>query len=265
MIRGHNKTVRSQAGHTSWKYQMEFDNYGSHIYVFEKIFTTFKIKNVLEFGLGSHSTTYFAKRAQLVVSVEQERRDWYDKMVAQVRLPNWQPVFQADAGAVFRYFDEKNIRLSLFNKIIQYTWWTRRMFVESNRERSLESNYQLNSRLIKMIREILYLSDGFDVYSSAKGTVRYFLRKYSGLLSFEERLILIDLVNMFNISKNVANMSDDYFEIRFSIINKIHKEAISLLVRWRSGVRVDLGSSHAVYFYIYFEIRMGCRLGVQLG
>jgi hypothetical protein len=92
---------------------MEFDNYGSHICVFEKIFTTFKIKNVLEFGLGSHSTTYFAKRAQLVISVEQERRDWYDKMVARIKLPNWQPVFQADAGAVFRCFDEKNVRFEL--------------------------------------------------------------------------------------------------------------------------------------------------------
>ncbi|MFH0803729.1 MAG: nucleotidyltransferase domain-containing protein [Candidatus Tagabacteria bacterium] len=51
---------------------------------------------------------------------------------------------------------EQNIRQSLLQKIIQYTWWVRRIFVESNRERSIESNYQINSRLIKMIRGILY-------------------------------------------------------------------------------------------------------------
>jgi len=54
---------------------------------------------------------------------------------------------------------EESIKDSLLQKIIQYTWWARRMFVESNRNRSLESNYQLNSRLIKMIRGILYLSN----------------------------------------------------------------------------------------------------------
>ncbi len=93
--------------------KMEFDNYGSHLYVFEKIFTTFNIKNVLEFGLGRHSTMYFAKHAQLVVSVEQESRDWYDKMVAQIKSPNWLPVFQADAGAVFQCFDKKNLAFEL--------------------------------------------------------------------------------------------------------------------------------------------------------
>jgi len=123
---------------------------------------------------------------------------------------------------------KENIRESLLQKIIQYTWWARRMFVESNRDRSLESNYQLNSRLIKMIRGALYLSDQLDIHSKAQETMDCFIDKYSEILSEKEKIILRNIVNQTLISKNSANMSEEYFEIRVSIINKIHQEAIRM-------------------------------------
>lgn len=123
---------------------------------------------------------------------------------------------------------EDNIRQSLVQKIIQYTWWARRMFVESNRERSLESNYQLNSRLIKMIRGLLYLSNQFDIHSIAENAVNCFIEEYSDILSEEEISAVIGLVEKSSIGRNSANMSEEYFALRVSVINKIHREAIKL-------------------------------------
>ncbi len=123
---------------------------------------------------------------------------------------------------------EDIIKESLLDKIIQYTWWVRRMFVESNRERSLESNYQLNSRLIKIVRGLMYLSDVADIHMPARKMIRLFLKRYHFLVSQKERQEMLNLVNKDLISRNAANMSEEYFEIRFSIINKVHKAAIDL-------------------------------------
>jgi hypothetical protein len=124
--------------------------------------------------------------------------------------------------------EERNIRKSILDKIIQYTWWVRRMFIESNKERSMESNYQLNSRLIKMLRGLMYLSESYDIHVRAEKAINLFLKKYPRLLSKKENVELANLVNKNLISVNTANMSDEYLEIRFSIINKIHKVAIEL-------------------------------------
>ncbi|MCG2700223.1 hypothetical protein L6274_04170 [Candidatus Parcubacteria bacterium] len=123
---------------------------------------------------------------------------------------------------------EENIRQSLVQKIIQYTWWARRMFVESNRERSLESNYQINSRLIKMIKGLLYLSERFDIHSKAEKAINRFIKKYSDMLSEEEISVVTGLVEKLSIGRNSANMSEEYFSLRISVINKIHKETIKL-------------------------------------
>ncbi|MBU1255734.1 nucleotidyltransferase domain-containing protein [Patescibacteria group bacterium] len=123
---------------------------------------------------------------------------------------------------------EENIRQSLVQKIIQYTWWARRMFVESNRERSLESNYQINSRLIKMIRGLLYLADRFDIHSRAEKAVNRFIEKYSDMLSEEEISVATGLIEKSSIGRNSANMSEEYFSLRISVINKIHKETTKL-------------------------------------
>jgi len=92
---------------------MEFDNYSSHLSVFEKIHSAFNINSVLEFGLGEYSTAFFAERCGFVVSVEQENSQWYDKIKAKISSPNWHPVFQREPRAVFQYFDDKGIRFDL--------------------------------------------------------------------------------------------------------------------------------------------------------
>jgi predicted nucleotidyltransferase len=123
---------------------------------------------------------------------------------------------------------QDDIRLSILDKILQYTWWARRLFVESNREHSIESNYQLNSRLIKMIKGFMYLAGSTDIHQNSQATIEKFLKNYSHLLSEEEKLTARGLVDKKSISKNASNMSEKYLERRLSIINKIHKEAIRL-------------------------------------
>jgi hypothetical protein len=92
---------------------MPFDNYASHLHVFEKVFTTFEIHKVLEFGLGTYSTQFFADRADVVVSVEQESKEWYEEMRAQITSANWHPIFQPDPRVVFEHFDKKNQHFDL--------------------------------------------------------------------------------------------------------------------------------------------------------
>ncbi len=84
---------------------MEFDNYGSHLSILEKVFTTFEIKKVLEFGLGQFSTPFFVSHAEVVVSVEQESQEWYERTKTQINSANWYPVFQPDPQVVFGRFD----------------------------------------------------------------------------------------------------------------------------------------------------------------
>ncbi|MBX4205392.1 MAG: hypothetical protein KW788_04400, partial [Candidatus Doudnabacteria bacterium] len=52
------------------------------------------------------------------------------------------------------------IQQSLLETIVEYTQFFRRNFVESNRERSLAVNYQLNRRLIKGAYDLLWIVDG---------------------------------------------------------------------------------------------------------
>ena len=103
------------------------------------------------------------------------------------------------------------------------------MFVESNREKSIENNYQINNRLIKMVRGLMYLSDFSDIHTSSEKIMRIFLDHYPRLLSNQEKQEMLSLVNRNLISRNTANISEEYFEIRFSIINKIHKTAVDLV------------------------------------
>lgn len=125
---------------------------------------------------------------------------------------------------------KESIKRSLVQKIIQYTWWVRRMFVESNRERSLASNYQINSRLIKMIKGILYLAFSVNIHIEAKEAVDLFTEKCSFMLSEKEIIAILGIADKTKTASNSANMSEEYFETRFSVINKIHKEALKFYV-----------------------------------
>lgn len=78
-----------------------FDNYSSHLNVFEKLFSSFEISTVLEFGLGSYSTPFFASHAEHVTSVEQESREWFDKMAREISAQNWHSIYEPDPKQIF--------------------------------------------------------------------------------------------------------------------------------------------------------------------
>ena len=91
----------------------QFDDYSSHLAVLEKVFSAFEVKTVLEFGLGNFSTPFFVTHSQVVVSVEQESRQWFEKTKAEINSQNWYPVFQPDPKEIFRHFDAANQRFDL--------------------------------------------------------------------------------------------------------------------------------------------------------
>jgi hypothetical protein len=92
---------------------METDSYSSHLHVFEKLIGDFKIYDVLEFGMGMHSTPFLAKHCGRVVSVEQESQERYDQTVAMVKSPNWEPFFECNPATVFEYFERQNRRFDM--------------------------------------------------------------------------------------------------------------------------------------------------------
>ena len=79
-----------------------------------------------------------------------------------------------------------------------------------------------------MIRGILYLSNWFNVHSKAQEATNFFIDIYSDILSEKEKLVIRGLTDKALINQNSANMSEEYFEIRISIVNKIHKEATKM-------------------------------------
>jgi len=92
---------------------VEFDNYSSHLFVLEKLFSSFDISRVLEFGLGRYSTAFFVEHCDSVTSVEQESREWYEKMKAEINSSRWRHIFEADPRAVFERFDAGNENFEL--------------------------------------------------------------------------------------------------------------------------------------------------------
>jgi len=83
------------------------------ICLYSKVFATFEIKKVLEFGLGNFSTPIFVNHAEVVFSVEQESKEWYEKIKTQINSANWHPVFQPDPQVVFEQFDLNNQKFDL--------------------------------------------------------------------------------------------------------------------------------------------------------
>lgn len=132
------------------------------------------------------------------------------------------------------------IQVSVFDKLVQYAWWTRRMFVESNRERSMASNYQLNSRLIKMLRDVMYLAGYKDIHTKSAIVVQEFLKQFPHLFNKEEKLVLTNLADHRLASRNAANMSDNYFQIRLSIVNKLYKKASKIFYENKPNSTVGL-------------------------
>jgi hypothetical protein len=68
----------------------------SHLPIFKKLFSTFDINSVFEYGIGLHSTTMFVENCDKVVSVEMNEHElngqtWYDKVVSEIgERDNWE-------------------------------------------------------------------------------------------------------------------------------------------------------------------------------
>jgi hypothetical protein len=92
---------------------MELDNFSSHLPIFEKLFATFEIKKVLEFGPGKFSTPFFVKYAEVVVSVEQENKEFYEIIKNRINSANKHVIFQPDPQTVFEQFDANNQKFDL--------------------------------------------------------------------------------------------------------------------------------------------------------
>jgi hypothetical protein len=92
---------------------MAENNYGSHIKLFEAIFGTVNINNVLEFGMGDFSTGFFTDRCGFVVSVEQESMDWYNRLIGKISSNNWKGHFEEDPKVIFEEYSKQGISFDL--------------------------------------------------------------------------------------------------------------------------------------------------------
>jgi predicted nucleotidyltransferase len=124
----------------------------------------------------------------------------------------------------------REIRKSIVDKITEYTWWVRRMFIESNKERSLKMNYQMNSRIVKMIRDILFLKQGTSIDDPTTTVISTFISEHKSQLTHSEKKALRGLGNVRKIGRNAADMSDTYFLVRYIIANKIYKWTMDLAI-----------------------------------
>jgi len=157
-------------------------------------------KNPNDFRLGSHGCY------QLELVLKKARCVWGTNILCGFPQP-----------------DISAIRRSIVEKIAEYTWWARRMFVESNRERSLEMNYKLNSRIVKMLRDFLYLKFHYNIDAPVKKIITKFINEYDANLTHQEKQLLLSLADIKMIDKNISNLSDDYLLARYSLVNKIYK------------------------------------------
>lgn len=120
------------------------------------------------------------------------------------------------------------LRSSVFEKLAEYTWWLRRIYVEANRPRSFNLNYQINSRLVKMVRDYLYLFEEASIHGSALATVNRLIKTDSLSLSEGEISTLLNLVHPSCINTNAGDMSEEYLKARFLLANKLYEGALKL-------------------------------------
>lgn len=132
----------------------------------------------------------------------------------------------------FKDYPEPNefaVRTSVFRKVAEYTWAARRTFVESNRERSAYQNYQLNSRLLKTIKDVLWLAGLRDAHAfTAVNSIASLEAKIAGVIALEEWEILKTISDPDTRNSLTANMSEDFLEIRMAILEKLFARAVFL-------------------------------------
>lgn len=123
---------------------------------------------------------------------------------------------------------QEELELSVRRKLAEYTWWMRRIYVESNRERTLGENYKLNGRLIKMVRDFLFLKGHTtSMTDPVLQVISMFLSRHDSLfLDASEIQALTDLTDSSLVNIISANMSEEYLAVRYSIANKLYKHSL---------------------------------------
>lgn len=122
------------------------------------------------------------------------------------------------------------VRTSVFRKVAEYAWAVRRAFVESNRERSTYQNYQITSRLLKTVKDVLWLSGSHTSHSlTAMESISSLEDIAFNLLSLEEWKIMKMISTPDFRNSLVANMSEDFLQVRVSVFEKLYAHAVFLL------------------------------------
>jgi len=119
------------------------------------------------------------------------------------------------------------VRVSLFRKISEYSWMVRRAFVESNRDRSVYQNYQINSRLLKMVKDLLWLLDMSEPSHSlsSRETVDRLKQKAANLFTEKEWCLLELLSDPQYRNEFASNMSEQFLQKRVVIFEKTYEAA----------------------------------------
>jgi len=124
---------------------------------------------------------------------------------------------------------ESAIRTSVFRKIAEYTWATRRTFVESNRERTMYQNYQLSSRLLKTVKDTLWLAGVYGAHTlTAAQSMTSLGITMPDILSDEEWKVMKMISDSEIRNTLAANMSEDFLQARMSVLEKLYAYAASL-------------------------------------
>jgi len=121
------------------------------------------------------------------------------------------------------------VRRSVLEKVVEYVWWVRRMFVESNRPRSFELNYQLNSRIVKIVRDVVYLATGSGIRTPTRTLWLNFTNlPFTERLSGENQAIACALLEPDQASVNASDLSEEFFEARCRLVNALYEFALEL-------------------------------------
>lgn len=122
---------------------------------------------------------------------------------------------------------QRALELSLFEKLSEYARHCRRNFVEANRERSLNTNYQLNRRLVKSAHDLLWLSGNEVGYDA--DCVRQLKVKFPPLLSEAEWRFLEEASDPKNSNILASNFTDSFFTMRLMVMEKVYFAAQQLV------------------------------------
>jgi len=74
--------------------------YASHLPVFEELFKMSSFKNVLEFGCGNYSTSFFLDHCDKVTSIENWDENWYNKIKQEISSKKHTLIYSKGIGAI---------------------------------------------------------------------------------------------------------------------------------------------------------------------